>query len=171
MIRVNLAKIVEKQNKLQQTFGQVLSWGLLSLVLVSASIVILRYGFDEGSIALQEVALYNHAVVFMLGFAYTLQQNEHVRVDIFYSQMSVIKKAWVDFLGMLIFALPVIGFIAWASWDYVAMSWQIKEASAEAGGLEYVYLLKSVILAMTFLFGLQALSVMIESVLTMARED
>lgn len=166
-----LVQFVSKQNNFQQFFGQILAWGLLSLVVLSAAIVVLRYGFDTGSIAMQEMALYNHAVVFMLGFSYTLQQNQHVRVDVFYSHMSKTKQALVDFLGMLFFALPVIGFIAWASWDYVAMSWQIKEASAEAGGLEYVYLLKSVILAMTFLFGLQSLSVMIESVLTMARED
>jgi len=163
--------MVEKQNRLQQSLGQFLAWGLLSLVVVSALIVILRYGFDTGSIALQEVALYNHAVVFMLGFSYTLQQNEHVRVDIFYSQMSEQKRAIIDFIGMLLFALPVIGFIAWASWDYVSISWQIKEASAEAGGLEYVYLLKAVILVMTFLLGLQALSVMIGSALKMKRQD
>ena len=170
-MRAYLAEMVEKQNRLQQSLGQFLAWGLLSLVVVSALIVILRYGFDTGSIALQEVALYNHAVVFMLGFSYTLQQNEHVRVDIFYSQMSEQKRAIIDFIGMLLFALPVIGFIAWASWDYVSISWQIKEASAEAGGLEYVYLLKAVILVMTFLLGLQALSVMIGSALKMKRQD
>ncbi len=170
-MRAYLTEMVEKQNRLQQSLGQFLAWGLLSLVVVSALIVILRYGFDTGSIALQEVALYNHAVVFMLGFSYTLQQNEHVRVDIFYSQMSEQKRAIIDFIGMLLFALPVIGFIAWASWDYVSISWQIKEASAEAGGLEYVYLLKAVILVMTFLLGLQALSVMIGSALKMKRQD
>ena len=160
-----LTVFVEKQNKLQQFFGQILAWGLLSLVFISALIVVLRYGFDVGSIALQEVALYNHAVIFMLGFAYTLQQNEHVRVDIFYGQMSDRKKAIVDFFGMLFFALPVIAFIAWASWDYISLSWRVYESSAEAGGLEYVYLLKTVILVMTGLLGLQVFSVMIQSAL------
>jgi len=160
-----LTLFVEKQNKLQQIFGQILAWGLLTLVFISALIVVLRYGFDVGSIALQEVALYNHAVIFMLGFAYTLQQNEHVRVDIFYGQMSDRKKAIVDFFGMLFFALPVIAFIAWASWDYISLSWRVYESSAEVGGLEYVYLLKTVILVMTGLLGLQVFSVMIQSAL------
>ncbi len=170
MVRVFLSQFVKKQNHFQQIFGRTLAWGLLSLVLISAAIVVLRYGFDSGSIAMQEVALYNHAIVFMLGFAYTLQQGEHVRVDVFYSQMPKLNKARVDFFGMLFFALPMIGFIAWVSWDYVALSWQIKESSAEAGGLAYVYLLKSVILIMTFLLGLQSLSALVDSALKMGEK-
>jgi TRAP-type mannitol/chloroaromatic compound transport system permease small subunit len=156
---------VLKQDKLQQYFGKIIAWGLLSLVVISALIVVSRYGFDAGSIALQEVALYNHAAVFMLGFAYTLQQNEHVRIDVFYGQMTISRQAWIDLFGSLFFALPVIIFIAWSSWDYVALSWKIHESSAEAGGLAYVYLLKTVILIMTFLLGLQSVSLLITSAL------
>lgn len=160
-----LINFVKKQDDFQQSLGKIVAWGLLSLVVISSLIVVMRYGFDIGSIALQEAALYNHAVVFMLGFAYTLQQDEHVRVDVFYSKMSKAKKAWVDLLGGVFFALPVVIFIAWASWAYVSLSWQIYEASAEAGGLEFVYLLKTVILVMTFLLAMQILSLIAKSYL------
>lgn len=165
-LTTRLQAFVARQNLFQQHFGQILAWGLLSLVLISASIVILRYGFDIGSIALQETALYNHAIIFMLGFAYTLQQNEHVRVDIFYAQLSKKRKAWVDLIGGLIFALPVMIFIALNSWQYVANSWRIFESSAEAGGLPFVYLLKSVILIMLFLLTSQIISDIVKSFLT-----
>ncbi len=158
-----LQTFVRVQNRLQVTFGRWLSWGVLSLVLLSASVVILRYGFNMGSIALQETALYNHALIFMLGFAYTLQQNEHVRVDIFYGQTSPKRQAIIDLVGSLIFALPVMIFIAWASWGYIASSWAILETSVESSGLPYVYLLKTIILVMTGLMSFQIISNIIQS--------
>lgn len=165
-----LNKFVAIQDNLQQNFGYVIAWGLLSLVVISTSIVLLRHVFNTGSIALQEAALYNHAIVFMLGFAYTLQQNEHVRIDIFYGKASKIKQAWIDLLGTLFLALPVVIFIFWSSWDYVSLSWSILEQSAEAGGLDYVYLLKTVILIMAFLLGMQLLSLLISSALKINKQ-
>lgn len=158
-----LHTFVLRQNKFQQTLGHWVAWGTLSMVLLSASIVILRYGFDTGSIALQESMLYNHAILFMLGMAYTLQQNQHVRVDVFYEQMSESRKAWVNFIGSLFLALPTLLFIFYSSWDYVANSWAIQEASAESGGLAFVYLLKTIILIMATLLSLQTLSLAAES--------
>ncbi|MDX1795474.1 MAG: TRAP transporter small permease subunit [Hydrogenovibrio sp.] len=166
-----LARFILLQNRFQQHFGHWVSWGLLSLVILSATVVILRYGFNEGSIALQETVLYNHALLFMLGMAYTLQQDKHVRVDVFYGNFSKARRAWIDFLGGLFFALPMLAFIIWASWDYVMMSWHIQEASAEAGGLGYVYLLKTVILIMSGLMSFQVLSMIAEAYLVIAHPD
>lgn len=166
-----LAKFVHYQDKAQQSFGHFIAWGLLSLVVIAASVVILRYGFDSGSIALQEVVIYNHSVVFMLGMAYTLQQNKHVRVDVFYNNFSTERKAWIDLLGGLFLALPTLVFILWSSWNYVLLSWRIHEASAEAGGLAYVYLLKTVIWVMAGLLIFQVLSMIARAYLTLAKHE
>ena len=162
-----LSRFIERQNQFQTHFGNLVAWGSLTLVLITALVVILRYGFQTGSIAMQESIMYNHALLFMLGIAYTYTHEQHVRVDVFYSQFTARRKAWVNLLGSLFFTLPVMAFILWSGWDYVAASWQIKENSAEAGGLEYLYLLKTLILIMAVLMWLQALAVMAQSYLTL----
>jgi len=165
-----LLSFVIKQNHFQKNLGQVVAWGTLSLVLISALVVVLRYGFNEGSVALQESVMYNHAILFMLGIAYTYEQDKHVRVDVFYSQFNERQKAWTNLLGTLFFALPVMTFIIWSGWEYVTTSWQIQEGSAEAGGLAYLYILKTFILIMAGLVSLQALSILIQSALTLFSE-
>lgn len=136
--------------------GRTVSWLSLFLVLVTFIVVVLRYVFDSGSIALQEVTTYLHATVFLVGMAYTMQQNAHVRVDIFYARFSERTRAWVNLFGALFFLLPFMLFISWVSWEYIVDSWSVLEGSREAGGLPGVFLLKSLILVMTFLLSLQA---------------
>lgn len=162
-----LKPFIHFQNQLQDRFGNFVAWGSLSLVLITALVVVMRYAFNSGSIAMQEAIMYNHAILFMLGIAYTYQHNQHVRVDVFYGQFSTQRKAWVNLLGNIIFTLPVMVFIIWSSWDYVIGSWQIQEGSAEAGGIEYLYILKALIPIMSVLMILQALSVMAQSYLTL----
>lgn len=138
--------------------GRTVSWLSLLLVLVTFAVVVLRYVFDSGSIALQETSGYLHATIFLVGMAYTLQQDAHVRVDIFYANFSNQTKAWVDLCGALFLLLPFMLFITWVSWSYIASSWSVFEGSREAGGLPGVFLLKSLILVMTALLSLQALT-------------
>ena len=138
--------------------GRTVSWLSLFLVLVTFIVVVLRYVFDSGSIALQETTTYFHATIFLVGMAYTLQHNAHVRVDIFYSRLSKQGQAWVDLCGALFLLLSFMLFISWISWEYIADSWAVMEGSREAGGLPGVYLLKSLILVMTSLLSLQALT-------------
>jgi TRAP-type mannitol/chloroaromatic compound transport system permease small subunit len=137
--------------------GRVVAWLALAMVLVTFLVVVLRYGFDTGSIALQESVTYMHAILFMLGAAYTLGQNGHVRVDIFYQRFSRRGCAWVDLIGTLLLLLPVGLFIIATSFEYVADSWSVREGSREAGGLPYVYWLKTLIVAMPVLLLLQGL--------------
>ncbi len=148
--------ILSKTESFIDWSGRTVSWLNLALVLVTFSIVVLRYVFDIGSIALQESTTYLHASIFLIGMAYTMQHNAHVRVDIFYSQLSVRGKAWVDLFGALFLLLPVMLFISWISWPYIVASWSVLESSRQAGGLPGVFLLKSLILVMTFLLILQA---------------
>lgn len=138
--------------------GRTVSWLSLLLVLVTFIVVVLRYVFDTGSIALQEATTYLHATIFLIGMAYTMQQDAHVRVDIFYARFSGQTKAWVDLFGTLFLLMPFMLFVSWISWQYIADSWSVQEASREAGGLPAVFLLKSLILCMSGLLSLQALT-------------
>ena len=150
--------------------GRTVSWLSLLLVLVTFIVVVLRYVFDSGSIALQETTTYFHATIFLVGMAYTLQQNAHVRVDIFYSRFSKRGKAWVDLCGALLLLLPFMLFISWISWDYILDSWAVMEGSREAGGLPGVFLLKSLILVMTALLSLQALTQVVRNIETILKQ-
>ena len=138
--------------------GRAVSWCSLLLVLVTFVVVVLRYAFDTGSIALQESSTYLHAALFLIGMAYTLQHDAHVRVDILYARFSASTKAWVNLCGALFMLLPFMLFISWISWEYILDSWSVLEGSREAGGLPAVFLLKSLILVMTTLLSLQALA-------------
>ncbi len=135
-------------DRINAWIGRVVAWLTLGMVLVTFLIVVLRYAFATGSIALQESVTWMHAAVFMLGAAYALGREGHVRVDIFYRGFSPRSRAWVNLLGTLFFLWPMFGFVLWSAWGYVAASWAVHEASPEAGGLPGVFLLKTVILVM-----------------------
>ncbi len=145
--------------------GRVTAWLTLIMVLVTTVVVVMRYVFDAGLIWLQESVTWMHAVVFMLGAAYTLQQEEHVRVDVFYRGMIGKRRAWVDLLGVLVFLLPMCAFLAYKSVDFVAASWSIQEASRESGGLPYPFipLLKTALVAMPIAVFLQGISLLLRS--------
>ena len=145
--------------------GRGVAWLTLMMVIITFTVVVLRYGFDMGSIAMQESIIYLHALNFMLGAAFTLKHDTHVRVDIFYQKMGPRGRAWVDLLGTLFLLLPVCGFIFWSSWGYVADAWTVRETSGEAGGLPCVYLLKSILLLMPSLLMLQGLAIILQSLL------
>lgn len=152
-------------NSINEWIGKIISWLTLAMVLLTFIIVVLRYAFDWGLVSMQEAVIYMHVVVFMLGAAYTLKHNAHVRVDIIYHRCSVKTRAWIDFLGTLLLLMPVTVFIIYSSWEYVEESWSIKEGSMHSGGLEGIYLLKSSIIAMAALLFLQAIAMLLENLL------
>ena len=156
---------------LSNFLGRIFSWLTLTMVIVMASIVVLRYVFQIGSIVLQESIIYINALIFTFGVAYTLKEQGHVRVDIFYSRINEKKQAWVDVFGSLFFLIPSTCFIIWISWDYVAVSWRIREGSAESSGLPFVYFLKAVILVLPALLLLQGISEIVKSISVIKRQD
>lgn len=119
--------------------GRLVAWLTLPMVLGTLAVVVLRYQFDVGWIWMQEGVTWLHAVTFMLASAYTLNRDEHVRVDVFYRSMSPRGRAITDLAGTLVFLLPVCVFILVVSIDYVLVSWAIREGSREAGGLPYPF--------------------------------
>ncbi len=167
-----LRTIYTRIDRFNEWVGRITSWLTLLMVLVTFAVVMLRYLFNQGWIAMQESVTYMHAFVFMLAAAYTLKHDDHVRVDIFYRPLSARKKAWVNLLGALFLLLPVCLFILHISWEYVAASWELMEGSREAGGLDLVWLLKGIILVMPVLIALQGIAQICQSLLiVLGREE
>lgn len=146
--------------------GHAVAWLTLVMVLATVVVVVLRYVFDTGQVWLQESVTWMHGAVFMLGAAYTLQRDEHVRVDIFYRGLGPKGRGLVDGLGVLLFLLPTCVFLFMASWDYVAAAWAIHEVSRDAGGLPYPFvpLLKSILLLMPVTVALQGISMLLVAI-------
>nr|WP_242518733.1 TRAP transporter small permease subunit [Halochromatium roseum] len=165
---MRLAQWLEWVNR---AVGAVVSWLALAMVLMTFIVVVLRYVFDSGSIALQESVTYMYAMLFMLGAAYTLQQDGHVRVDILYQGFSRRGRAWVDLLGTLFLLVPVAVFLLASSWTYVADSWAVFEGSREAGGIPGVWLLKTLLLVMPVLMLVQGLIWVLRNGLFLAGVD
>jgi len=144
--------------------GRLISWLTLAMVVATVAVVVLRYAFGQGLIWLQESVNWMHSAVFLLGAAYTLKSDAHVRVDVFYREMSEKNRAIVDLAGTVLFLLPLCAFLIIESWPYVASSWRVAERSREAGGLPMLYLLKTVIPLMAILLALQGLAVALRCV-------
>lgn len=147
--------------------GRLISWLTLFMVVATFVVVVMRYVFEQGNIALQESVVYMHSFVFLLGAAYTLKHDGHVRVDIIYRPLGEKGKAIINLIGTLFLLLPVCIFLFWISWEYVATSWSLKEGSQEAGGIAYRYVLKSALLAMPAMMVLQGLAELLRSLLVL----
>ena len=156
-------------DRLSNATGKAVSWLALAMVICTSIIVIMRYLFDAGFIWLQESVTWMHAAVFMLGAGYTLLHEKHVRVDIFYRKMSSRGRATVDFVGVIIFLLPLCGFLSVQAYDFAAASWSVHETSREPGGLPYplIPMLKSIVVVMPIMVALQGLSLMRRSLTAM----
>lgn len=134
-----------------ETAGRAVSWLGLAMVVVTTLVVVLRYVFGIGSVALQETVAYMHAALFMVGASYALLHDAHVRVDVLYRGWSPRARAWVDLFGTLFLLLPFCIFALVVSARYVGASWRLLEGSPEAGGLPGVFLLKTLIPVMAVL--------------------
>jgi TRAP-type mannitol/chloroaromatic compound transport system permease small subunit len=151
--------------------GRRLAWLSLAMAVVTALIVVLRYGFNLGSITAQEAVTYMHGALFMLGAAYSLKIGGHVRVDIFYQHFSLRTKAWINSLGGIVFLLPLCFFIFGISWNYVMESWAIRETSPEPGGIPAVFLLKSLLPLMALNLLLQGLAETLRNALILVEDQ
>jgi TRAP-type mannitol/chloroaromatic compound transport system permease small subunit len=153
-----LNRFTEKLGLLTQYLG-------LFLVINTALVVALRYVFNWSPIALQEAMTYLHATLFMVGAAYTLKHDGHVRVDVFYQHYSERKKALINLLGTLFLLFPTSLFILIICLPYVESSWAIGERSIEGNGLPWVYLLKSLLLIQPVLLMVQGTAEALKNVL------
>ena len=156
-------QIINGIDRFTELTGRTLSWFTMLMVALVVAIVVGRYFLGLGSIALQESVTYLHAMVFMLGLAFTLKRGGHVRVDIFYRNYSVRRRALVDLIGGILFLVPFCLFIFISCWDYVLASWAIAEGSSENDGIAAVYLLKTLMLIMPVTLLLQAMAELLKA--------
>ena len=166
-----LRSIVQYIDAFTDISGRLLAWLALGMALLTTAIVVLRYGFNTGSIFAQELVTYMHATLFMLGTAYALKHGAHVRVDIFYRNFSPRSRAWVNALGGVIFLMPLCVFIVGVSWDFVSESLAMRETSSELGGIAAVYLLKALIPAMGINLLLQGLAETLRNALVLVERE
>ncbi len=158
-----IARAIDTMN---ERIGRTVAWLALLMVLTQFVVVVMRYVFGIGSVAMQESIVYMHATLFLVIAGYTLLHNGHVRCDIFYAEATPKRKALIDIFGVFVFLLPMCALIGWTAWPYVVSAWAVYEGSPEGGlGIPAVYLLKSTMLVFVVLVALQGLSLAAHSLL------
>ena len=155
---LGIAHAIDRMNTI---VADAVRWLALIMVLVQFCIVIGRYVFGFNSIAAQESVLYMHATLFMLGAGYTLLVDKHVRVDVFYAKVSDTARRRIDIFGHIFLLIPSMVALLYWSWPSVRNSWKILEGPISVGGIEAVFLLKSLIPAFCILILLQSLSLLV----------
>lgn len=140
------------------SIASILMFLIISLVMLVFFTVILRYFFNVSFVFLQELIMYLHALIFMFGISYTLKEKSHVKIDVIFNSLSEKNQLLILLTGTLIFIVPTSLFIIYISMDMVIQSWSLLEGSSEAGGLDLVFILKTIIPVTGFLIFLQAIS-------------
>ncbi len=183
-----LLRLAAGIDRLNERIGRLLYWLTLAMVLFGSYNALVRYlaqfagrdpaqagFFEKVLIAIGEAALplnsnafleaqwYLFSLVFLLGAAYTLKHNAHVRVDVFYTRLSARGKAWINLLGTVLFLLPFCALMLWASWPTVRASWALQEVSPDPGGLPR-YPIKTIIPVAFVLLTLQGLAMLVRQV-------
>jgi len=162
-----LLNIADKIDGFNLRLGKALSVLVIVLILVQFALVVMSANFRVGSIMMQESLLYINSLMFLGAAGFTLLQDRHVRVDIYYHEAPDHKKARVNFFGTLLLLAPFLSFLWVIALPYVMSSWTTLESSFETSGLPIVYIFKSFILLFTFSLSLQGISLAIRSFFAM----
>ncbi len=149
--------------------GYVICWVYAVLVAVIILQVVLRYGFGEGKVVLEELQWHLYAVGVIFGVAYAQANDAHIRVDIMHMRLSRKAQRIWEIFGIVVFLLPFIWMVFYNSLDFVADSWRIDERSDAPLGLPYRWLIKGAIPAAFGLLGIAAFSRLWRDVVLLAR--
>jgi TRAP-type mannitol/chloroaromatic compound transport system permease small subunit len=137
--------VLKITSKIIDVLGNFCSLLMLLMIINVFYDVIMRYFFNDVSIGMQELEWHLFAAMFMFGIAYTLKEDGHVRVDIFYESMSARKKAIINIFGSVVLALPITILIFYYSWDYTLEAYEMGEGSGDPGGLPHRWVVRSII--------------------------
>lgn len=140
---------------LTRAIGKVSAWSWIVLVAVITINVFLRYVLGQGLIQFEELQWHIYAIGFLLGLAWVLEADDHVRIDVLSEHWRFRTRCWVEFIGILVGLMPFIGFVIWYGLPFIAYSFQIHEISEAPGGLPYRWAIKAVLV---LAFGLLALA-------------
>ena len=130
-----LLKFATFMDKVSERFGQLASWAVLLAAMICAGNAFIRYGLDWSSNGLLEIQWYMFAWIVMAGAPYVLKVNEHVRVDLLYGKLKGNGPVYVDIFGILVFLMPIMGFMAYLSFPYFLNTLVSGEMSSNSGGL------------------------------------
>lgn len=151
-------RVADWIDRINEWTGRAVYWMALVMVGIGAFNAIARSldkytGLGLSSNSWLELQWYLFSLVFLLGAAYTLKHDDHVRVDVLYSNLSRTGRAWINILGTLLFLVPFCVLVLVMSWDFVLNSWATLEQSSDPGGLPR-YPIKTVIpIAFILLFA------------------
>jgi TRAP-type mannitol/chloroaromatic compound transport system permease small subunit len=145
-------------DRLIRGLGDVFSWVWLALLATIVLNVIMRYVFGEGRIEFEELQWHLYSVGFLLGLAYSLESDDHVRVDFIRARMSLRMQAWVELYGLLLLLFPFVALILFYSVPFIHYSWLSGEVSQAPGGLGFRWLIKSALFAGFALLAVAAFS-------------
>lgn len=145
MIKKILSELEKRITQLTMGLGYLAAAMLIGLVLNVFYDVVMRYLFNDVSIAMQELEWHLYATVFLLGIAYTLQTDGHVRVDVIYERLNPQQQAWINLLGTLLFVWPFCMVVIYYGIEFAQSAYQIGEISGDPGGLTQRWLIKGMI--------------------------
>lgn len=160
----NISKTIDRLNL---WVGTIASWLNIALILTICYYV----AFRPSQAMYFELQWYFFATIFLLGAGFTLQNDGHVRVDVFYQRWSAKGKAWVNILGTLLFLVPFCIVLLEASLRFVSFSYSLGETSAQPGGLPYTFIIKAMISLGAFFLLLQGISLLLKSILVLLGES
>jgi len=140
-----LEKIDSFYNKITKYLGYVLFIVMITMTLNVFYDVVMRYVFNRGSIAMQELEWHQFSVLILLGMSYSLMEEAHVRVDVIYDRWRIKTKAMVNMMGSIVFVLPIALLVAFNSVDFVMASYSSHEISMDPGGLTHRWIIKALI--------------------------
>jgi len=154
-------------DRLNEFIGKSVAWLILVAVLVSAGNAVIRKAFNISSNSWLELQWYLFGAAFLLAAAYTLKQNEHIRIDIVYGLFSRRTQHWIDLFGHLLFLMPFVVLMIFYFVPYVALSYRSGEMSSSAGGL-ILWPAKLLLLVGFILLGIQGISEIIKKIAVMS---
>jgi len=156
-----LERLAARIDRFTDRIGRAVGVLFLGTVVICFATVYLRYALGAGSIWLQELYVWTHALSIMLGASYCFLKGGFVRIDMLYRNMSARGKAWVDLFGTVVFMAPFLWMMATYGWAFFMSSWRMKEGSQYADGLPALYLLKSSFMLFVALMALQGIAVLL----------
>ena len=157
-------------NSYSEALGKITAVLFILLLLNVFYDVIMRYMFNDVSIAMQELEWHLYATIFMLGIPYTLYKEGHVRVDIIYEHLSLRKQAWIDILGTLFLLIPFTLLVAKYGIDFTIESYQLGERSGDPGGLLYRWLIKAMIPFAFFSVAISGIGLILKSIIILRND-
>lgn len=157
--------VVEGLNAIVRRVAETMAWLNVVLIGVIITQVVLRYGFNNGSVFLEELMWHLYAVVFMFGMAYAMTNDSHIRVDLVHMNLSRRTQHIIEILGILFLLMPVLIILIDHSFAWVADSYRVDEGSSSPQGLPNRWIIKSVLPLSLVLMFIAALARLIQEVL------